>query len=69
MDLPAIIFITSLWIASIFTFAKWRVVSMPVQKPPFNISADLVFQLYLKLSGLGVLGWIGTLLTAPNPLP
>ena len=63
MDLLAIFSITRLWIASIFSFAKWRVGSIPVEKPPRNVSADLCFQVYLKLSGLGVLGWIGALVT------
>lgn len=65
MQLLSIIFITSLWIVSIFTFAKWRIVSMPAQNPPGNVSTDLAFQVYLKLSGLGVLVWVSTLMMGP----
>jgi len=38
---------------------------MPVQKTPYNVSTDPAFQVYLKLSGVEVLVWMGMLLTGP----
>lgn len=52
-----------LWIISIFSFAKWRHAVTGTPEKQINISTDLPFQIYLKLSGLGVLAWIGLMLS------
>ena len=62
MLILSIFVIMLLWVASIFTFAKWRYPLAFTPERPGNISADPVFQIYLKLSGLGVLVWIGLML-------
>jgi hypothetical protein len=59
----AVLSITLLWILSIFSFAKWRHAAIAAPDRRANISTDLVFQVYLKLSGLAVLFWIGLMLT------
>ena len=58
----AIFGIMLLWIISIFSFAKWRYAVIDTPEKQINISNDLAFQIYLKLSGFFVLGWIGILL-------
>jgi hypothetical protein len=61
----AIFGIMLLWILSIFSFAKWRYAVIDTPERRINISNDLAFQIYLKLSGFCFLGWIGIML-APN---
>ena len=58
MVLLSIVIITVLWIVSLFTFAKWRYAVTIDRHLSVNINTDLVYQLYLKLSGLGVLVWM-----------
>ena len=58
MKLLAIIFLEALWLLSVFSFAHWRAAASIGKKKSRPVSNDLVFQLYLKISGLGVLGWV-----------
>jgi len=46
----------------VFTFANWRMTATPGRKATRNVSKDIVFQVYLKFSGLGLLGWARLLL-------
>lgn len=50
-----------LWVISVFTFANRRKTASSGKEATINVK-DLVFQLYFKPSGLGVLGWIGLLM-------
>jgi len=59
----AILGIMLLWIVSVFSFARWRHALTCTFEKQINISADLPFQIYLKLSGLGVLAWIFMMLS------
>jgi hypothetical protein len=64
MITAAILIIMLLWIVSIFSFAKWRYKAAFTPEKPGDITADLPFQIYLKLSGVAVLIWIGLMLTS-----
>lgn len=64
MKVIAVIVIMLLWIVSVFTFANWRMSATMGRKLAINVSKDLIFQLYLKFSGLGVLGWVCLLMAS-----
>jgi|GEM_PF-2624970 len=57
MKIIAVIVIMLLWIVSVFTFANWRRTATTSNLATTNVSKDLIFQVYLKFSGMGVLGW------------
>lgn len=65
MILVSILLVVALWVCSLFTFGRWRFVRAVSPEKPGSVSADLIFQNYLKLSGLAVLAWIGLMLTRP----
>lgn len=58
----SVLLIMTVWIASIFSFARWRASRICQKQQSCNVSSDLSFQIYLKISGLCVLLWIGSML-------
>jgi hypothetical protein len=58
MTIIAILLIYLLWLTSIFSFAKWRVLTFSKGGNDFSVLTDSLFQIYLKLSGMAVLIWM-----------
>jgi len=60
MVLFSVLLIFALWIISIFSFATWRVsfICAKNDNPSPNIVNDIIFQIYLKISGVTIFIWI-----------
>ena len=54
MTLSSVLFISLLWLLSVFSFARWRVSSLCKNDSNCNVLNDMVFQIYLKMSGVVV---------------
>lgn len=53
----ALALVMILWLISIFSFAKWRAASLCRKEGQCNVLNDTALQVYMKLSGVGVLVW------------
>ena len=55
----SIIVVFSLWVISLFSFARWRLTRHPPGlRGLVDVSSDIFFQIYLKASGICFLGWV-----------